>query len=382
MNVKKYHGSYTSYLLMYFFFYFCIALFSCFISVYLLDLGYQATQVSFVVASSYLLSALSQPFIGHMNDKIDEKKWNAFLMLLTMICSIIFIHLHNIYLIALIYSIVLSLLNSSKVIVENKALYSQYQYQSIRVWATIGYAVGSKLGGILYDQLSPQSLYQCFFLGMLICIIGFIGTKDVKKETMKEQEKEEYLDYKNIFIYLIVVFLFYGITNTHSLYLPAYLKQAGMSMNVISTIIFISTLIEIPVIMFSRFYMNQLNNKQLLLISYSLLAIELASYIFIHSLTVIVIMTLLTKTVVTMSFIMINLKVVRSLASFGHQNTLLSVVSSCNSLASIVFQMLAGYFIEYISYHALYMILFICTLLGLFIIILTHLPTHQGELFS
>lgn len=375
----KYQGSYTSYLLMYFFFYFCVALFSCFISVYLLDLGYQATQVSFVVASSYLLSALTQPFIGHMNDKVDQKKWNTLMMSIAMIASLIFTHLHSILLIALVYSIVLSLLNSTKVIVENKALYSKYQYSSIRIWATIGYAVGSKFGGVLYDMISPQSLYYLFFVGMLLCVIGFVGTQDVKKESVSKQEDNTPHNSKNIIIYLIIVFLFYGITNTHTLYLPAYLKTQGMSMNLISTIIFISTLIELPVIMLSKYYMNKLSNKQLLTLCFSLLIVELASYLFIHSLTLIIIITLLTKTVVTMSFIMINLKVVRSITSLSYQNTLLSIVSSCNSLSSIVFQMLSGYLIEYISYQSFYFILFIFALSGLGIILITHIPTKQEK---
>ena len=152
-----------------------------------------------------------------------------------------------------------------------------------------------------------------------------------------------------------------------------------MSMNLTSTIIFISTLIELPVIMLSKYYMNKFSNKQLLTLCFSLLIIELASYLFIHSLTLIIIITLLTKTVVTMSFIMNNLKVVRSITSLSYQNTLLSIVSSCNSLSSILFQMLSGYLIEYISYQSFYLILFLFALSGLGIILITHIPTKQEK---
>lgn len=375
----KNQGGFISYLLMYFFFYFCIALFSCFISVYLLDLGYHATKVSFVVACSYLLSAFTQPFIGYMNDKVDQKKWNTLMMSIAMVSSLIFTHLNDIVPIALVYSIVLSLLNGTKVIVENKALYSKYQYSSIRIWASIGYAVGSKLGGLLYNVISPQSLYYVFFIGMLLCLIGFRGTQDIKKESVFEEDSTPH-NAKNITIYLIIVFLFYGITNTHTLYLPAYLKTQGMSMNLISTVIFISTLIELPVIMLSKYYMNKLSNKQLLTLCFLLLIVELASYLFIHSLTLIIIITLLTKTVVTMSFIMINLKVVRSITSLSFQNTLLSIVSSCNSLSSIIFQLLSGYLIEYISYQSFYFILFIFAVSGLGIVVMTHIPTKQEKI--
>ena len=51
---KHYKNSYLSYFLMYFFFFFCLAFFSGFISVYLMDQGYSASQVSFVVSCSPL----------------------------------------------------------------------------------------------------------------------------------------------------------------------------------------------------------------------------------------------------------------------------------------------------------------------------------------
>lgn len=56
--LKHYHDSYLSYFLMYFFFFFSLEFFSGFISVYLMDQGYSASQVSFVVSCSYILSVI------------------------------------------------------------------------------------------------------------------------------------------------------------------------------------------------------------------------------------------------------------------------------------------------------------------------------------
>jgi OHS family lactose permease-like MFS transporter len=52
----KLKGSYLSYFLMYMFYYLSMALFSGLISVYLMDKGYSASQVSFVVSCSFILS--------------------------------------------------------------------------------------------------------------------------------------------------------------------------------------------------------------------------------------------------------------------------------------------------------------------------------------
>lgn len=51
---------------MYMFYYLSMALFSGLISVYLMDKGYKASEVSFVVACSYILSMITQPFMIDM----------------------------------------------------------------------------------------------------------------------------------------------------------------------------------------------------------------------------------------------------------------------------------------------------------------------------
>ena len=62
--LRHYHDSYISYFLMYFFFFFSLAFFSGFISVYLMDQGYSASQVSFVVSCSYIL--LDNPLLDNL----------------------------------------------------------------------------------------------------------------------------------------------------------------------------------------------------------------------------------------------------------------------------------------------------------------------------
>lgn len=79
---KHYKNSYLSYFLMYFFFFFCLAFFSGFISVYLMDQGYSASQVSFVVSCSYVLSVIVQPFIGKLNDQHESRYVNSILLLI------------------------------------------------------------------------------------------------------------------------------------------------------------------------------------------------------------------------------------------------------------------------------------------------------------
>ena len=262
--LKYYHDSYLSYFLMYFFFFFSLAFFSGFISVYLMDQGYSASQVSFVVSCSYILSVIVQPFIGKLNDQYESRYVNSILLLAAGMLGIIFIFLKNIYLITVAYSLVLAITNGTNPIIERMAILSRFKYGSIRVWATIGYAVATIIAGLIYKNIGPYSLYIFFAIGELLCVIGILGTHSILPPIEKIVEKismTSVFKIKHIPFYLIIVCLFYGVTNVHHLYLPAMLKQSGLPINYVSNVIFVSTLSEVPVILLSRFYMNRFTNS-------------------------------------------------------------------------------------------------------------------------
>nr|WP_288543956.1 MFS transporter [uncultured Faecalibacillus sp.] len=377
---KHYKNSYLSYFLMYFFFFFCLAFFSGFISVYLMDQGYSASQVSFVVSCSFILSVIVQPFIGKLNDQYESRYVNSILLLIAGVSGIIFIFLKNIYLIALVYSLVLAITNGTNPIIERMAILSRFKYGSIRVWATIGYAVATIIAGSLYKNIGPYSLYVFFAIGELLCVIGILGTHSILPPVEKIEEKVSMVSVfkiKHIPYYLIIVCLFYGITNVHHLYLPAMLKQNGLPINNVSTVIFFSTLSEVPVILLSRFYMNCFSNKQLLMSVFVLLFLQFFTFSFISSLIIQIIIVFLTKTVATMAFVMINLRIISTIVDNARQNTALSLVSACKSFSSILFQMFAGYLIDFTGYQMFYFVLFICSVVGIILVFFFKVPTNK-----
>ena len=377
---KHYHDSYLSYFLMYFFFFFSLAFFSGFISVYLMDQGFSASQVSFVVSCSYVLSVIVQPFIGKLNDLYESKYVNSILLLIAGISGIIFIFLKNIYLITFAYSLVLAITNGTNPIIERMAILSRFKYGSIRVWATIGYAIATIIAGSLYKNIGPYSLYVFFAIGELLCVIGILGTHSILSPVEKTEEKismASVFKIKHIPFYLIIVCLFYGITNVHHLYLPAMLKQSGLPINYVSTVIFFSTLSEVPVILLSHYYMNRFTNKQLLMSVFVLLFAQFFTFSFISSLIIQIIILFLTKTVATMAFVMVNLKIITTIVDNSRQNTALSLVSACKSFSSILFQMLAGYLIDFTSYQMFYFVLFIYSVVGIILVFFFKVPTNK-----
>lgn len=375
----RYKNSYLSYLLMYFFYFFSLAVFSGYISVYLMDKGYHASQVSMVVSWGFILSMVIQPVIGYLNDHYHQKTLNMLILLIAAILGICFIYAKNIYWIAIIYSLALGLFNAANPVIENMATLSRFAYGKIRIWGTIGYAVASKVSGVIYDYVSPEAMYAFFTVGLIFCVIGIYGTQNVKQIKTQKKEKSSGLLHKNFIIYLVIVCLFYAITNTNTTYLPAMFQNMGLSMNTTSTVIFILTLSELPVIFFSHQYMNKLTNKQLLVGIFILLIIQFLTYSCIHQPLIVVIVSICTKAVSTMLFIMLNLKIVSTIVDIKHQMSALALVQTCRNLGSIVFQWIAGYLIDFYSYDIFYLILALLSIIGMVICLFYHIPSGNDQ---
>lgn len=375
----RYKNSYLSYLLMYFFYFFSLAVFSGYISVYLMDKGYPASQVSMVVSSSFILSMIIQPIVGYLNDHYHQKKLNMLILFISAILGICFIYAQNIYLIALIYSLALGLFNAANPVIENMATLSRFSYGKIRIWGTIGYAVASKVSGVIYDYVSSEAMYIFFTVGLIFCIIGIYGTQNVKQVKIQKKEKTKGLFQKNFIIYLVIVCLFYAITNTNTTYLPAMFQNIGLSMSTTSSVIFILTLSELPIIYFSHYYMNRLTNKQLLIGIFLLLIIQFLTYTLIQEAFIVIIVSIATKAVSTMLFIMVNLKVISTIVDIKHQMSALAWVQTCRNLGSILFQVVAGYLIDFYSYDIFYLILALLSIAGMVICLFYRIPSGRDQ---
>lgn len=139
----KLKNSYLSYLLMYHFYYFSWALFAALISVYLLDLGYSATEVSFLLSVSFIFSMIVQPVIGYLSDRFSIKKVNSITLLIGGMGAVAFMLSKDLISLVFFYGLVIGMINGTNPVIEKMATTSRFSYGKIRIWGTIGYATGS-----------------------------------------------------------------------------------------------------------------------------------------------------------------------------------------------------------------------------------------------
>ena len=377
--MKSYKGSYLSCFLMYFFYFASLAFFSGYISVYLMDRGFSAVDVSMVVSCSYIVSMLVQPVVGWCNDRFEMKKLNCMILLGSALLGILFIFMKNIVTVALMYSLALSLFNATNPVVEQMATQSKFAYGKIRIWGTVGYAAASKVSGLVYTHIAPSAMYVFFAIGTVLCVLGIYGTSGKAKPKAKNTAGKEGMFDSVFLIYLVLIVIFYGTTNISSTYFPAMFKDKGMNMDTISTIVFLLTLSELPIVFFSGRFMNTLSNKQLLTAVFALLTVQFSVYAFVQNQLFLVITAILTKAVATMSFIMINLKVVNTIVSPSKVMSGFAVVQMAKSFSSICCQYLAGNVIDSYSYSVLYMILAVFAVTGLAICFFYKIPSGNDQ---
>ncbi|BCL59167.1 MFS transporter [Coprobacillus sp. AM29-13] len=380
--LERYKNSYLSYFLMYNFYYLSWAIFSALISIYLLDKGFKASEVSLVVSTSFLTSMIFQPVIGMFSDRYDVKKVNFVLFTLAGIGGLAFMFASSLITITIGYSFVLTLINGTNPVMEKIASSSPYQYGKIRIWGTIGYATGSWLAGMIYQLISPSAIFICFIITMILCIIGLLGTQTPSELGQNNEEKTKtstlFHNYKYLY-YLIIAAIFQGITNMANTYIPAMFQNDGLKVSLVSTILSFAVLCEAPLVLFSHKFMDKLTNKRLLIIAYSMITIQFLCYALNVWLPLKVIITLITKHPSGMLFIMINLKIVSTLVPKEHQITALAFVQTLRNLSSIIFQNIAGQILDISSYQILFALSLIVIVVGFVLVILFKVPSGKDQ---
>ena len=380
--LERYKNSYLCYFLMYNFYYLSWAIFSALISIYLLDKGFKASEVSLVVSTSFLTSMIFQPVIGMFSDRYDVKKVNFVLFTLAGIGGLAFMFASSLITITIGYSFVLTLINGTNPVMEKIASSSPYQYGKIRIWGTIGYATGSWLAGMIHQLISPSAIFICFIITMILCIIGLLGTQTPSELGQNNEEKTKtttlFHNYKYLY-YLIIAAIFQGITNMANTYIPAMFQNDGLKVSLVSTILSFAVLCEAPLVLFSHKFMDKLTNKRLLIIAYSMITIQFLCYALNVWLPLKVIITLITKHPSGMLFIMINLKIVSTLVPKEHQITALAFVQTLRNLSSIIFQNIAGQILDISSYQILFALSLIVIVVGFVLVILFKVPSGKDQ---
>lgn len=393
--LAKYTNSYASYVILFFFYDLAFAFFSALISVYLIGKGYSASQVSLLISVAALANMVTQPIIGSLTDKYGMRPVNMVMFAATCVSAALFVVAPNFVIIVGAYALMNLLMNGVNPTVERMATSSPYSYGSIRVWGSIGFAVGTQLTGIIYDVIAPVAPYVGVIIAMLIAIFGFWGTNPRLAETeaanIEAEESEDVepvstkdlLTNKKFLYYLVLQILFSAVTGAAYSFCPAFLTSKGLEASTASTFLAIATLLEIPLLLFSSKFMDKIANKTLLLGVFVLVVIEMVVYGLNLPLPLVIVATFLGRHPPAIINIMTNMKVVNTIVDARQQIAGLALVKTCQSFGTIISNNIGGRIADAAGYPAMFLFLLAMIAVGLAGVVFFQVPSgNDKKLFS
>ncbi len=394
--LAKYTNSYAAYVILFFFYDLAFAFFSALISVYLIGKGYSASQVSLLISVAALANMITQPIIGSLTDKFGMRPVNMVMFAATCASAGLFVIAPNFLVIVFAYAAMNLMMNGVNPTIERMATSSPYSYGSIRVWGSIGFAVGTQLTGIIYDAIAPVAPYIGVIIAMLIAIFGFWGTNPRLAETeaanIEAEETEEevapvstkdLLTNKKFLYYLVLQILFSATTGAAYSFCPAFLTSKGLEASTASTFLAIATLLEIPLLLFSSKFMDKIANKTLLMGIFVLVVIEMVVYGLNLPLPLVIVATFLGRHPPAIINIMTNMKVVNTIVDARQQIAGLALVKTCQSFGTIISNNIGGRIADAAGYPAMFLFLLALVAVGLAGVIFFQVPSgNDKKLFS
>ena len=393
--LAKYTNSYASYVILFFFYDLAFAFFSALISVYLIGKGYSASQVSMCISVAALANMVTQPIIGSLTDRFGMRPVNMVMFAATCVAAALFVIAPNFLIIVGTYAAMNLLMNGVNPTVERMATSSPYSYGSIRVWGSIGFAVGTQLTGIIYDSIAPVAPYIGVIIAMLIAIFGFWGTnprlaeteaakiEDAASDEVEPVSTKTLLTNKKFLYYLVLQILFAAVTGAAYSFCPAFLTSKGLEASTASTILAVATLLEIPLLLFSSKFMDKIANKTLLFAIFTLVVVEMVVYGLNLPLPLVIVATFLGRHPPAIINIMANMKVVNTIVDARQQIAGLALVKTCQSFGTIISNNIGGRIADAAGYPAMFLFLLVMIGVGLAGVVFFQVPSgNDKKLFS
>lgn len=335
---RTFRGSYPAYALTYFFFYWSLGVFTSVLSMYLTGIGKSKAEMSFIMSASSLFGVVLIPIVGYINDKLRKPRLICTVMMACVaVFGILFALVRETMLLFLLNGCIMGFISSLSPVSERMATSTKYRYGTIRIWGTFGYAAAVQVACAMMEFTSPQLIFVSVSVSAVLAIVGFLGTDDI---SFTDTEAAKAAAGKQ-FSFLCA---------------PMYilLQELGMPTGAVGTVLFFSTIVELPVILFSYKFMDRFSGRTLMLLAFAIMVAQFLLYATAPNAFVAVVTMLVLRAIGSTLFGMILLKIVRGVVQVRSVSTALGVISATDAMSAILMQNLGGILVENTSIRILY----------------------------
>lgn len=281
---RTFRGSYPAYALTYFFFYWSLGVFTSVLSMYLTGIGKSKAEMSFIMSASSLFGVVLIPIVGYINDKLRKPRLICTVMMACVaVFGILFALVRETMLLFLLNGCIMGFISSLSPVSERMATSTKYRYGTIRIWGTFGYAAAVQVACAMMEFTSPQLIFVSVSVSAVLAIVGFLGTDDISftdTEAAKAAAGKQFsfLCAPMYILFVIIGFVFSGCSNLNMTYSPILLQELGMPTGAVGTVLFFSTIVELPVILFSYKFMDRFSGRTLMLLAFAIMVAQFLLY--------------------------------------------------------------------------------------------------------
>jgi MFS family permease len=279
--MKKMVSNTRHFKILYFFFYFTIAIFSGFTIAYLNGLGFSATQVGFFMSLLYFFGFLGQFITGYICDLKNTIKKVYFLwMIFLTVLIFFFFKLHVpvkqaifISMIGFFQSSIMALLDSW-VLESNDSI--KNDFGPIRAFGSIGWGISTLLIGKIIDKFGWDIVGILYIVFASIVLIITYNTKDAKETKQEKEQVDSDLGiatlkklFKNKpYVQLITIFfLLYISFHCVAMFSVILIENFGGNKSDIGLFLLVAAFSEVPILLNAKGLMKRFNLPVLLVIS-------------------------------------------------------------------------------------------------------------------
>ncbi|MBQ2667719.1 MAG: MFS transporter [Clostridia bacterium] len=368
----RYRGSYLSYVVAYFSYFFAMGVVCNMLSIYLTDsLGKTEQEMSFILSASSLFGIITSPIAGYLNDKFKKPQLLAAISLIAAaVFSALFTAFKSTIMLYLMNGFIMGAISGMSPVSERVASSGKYRYGQIRIWGTIGFAAAPQVGGFILDLAEPYWLFIAMAVALLVGAVSYLLLEGIKFDEdppadagtdAKPRNRLSFLKLPMFLLFMLISMLYSGASGLNNAYAPLLLKDLGIPTTLAGTIISLSVLVELPIVLFSNKYMDRFSSKSLTALSLGLMLLQFIFYGFCKNVVIVVVSMVLLKAVCGTIFMMVMLKVIRGIVWEDSVSTAQGTMNSINSIAAIVIQNAGGWLATAMNIQALYIALSIIT---------------------
>ncbi len=325
--------------------------------------GLSLSNIGLIMSVLPLISLLFQPAWGGISDFSGKRKNVLQLLLIANagIAGIITLFTNSAFVIV-IYFIYQLFLCGQGPLTDSMAI--QYvgenpnsSFGFIRVWGSVGYAVGAIIVSLIANQLGLKWMFYMASIGYIASFMLTRGMQNNQMAVVKSHFKKDIktlLKQKNYLFVLVYSFLMLGSFFGSDQYLGLFIRSNDIQLSTIGLLTFISVCVEVPFIFNSKKLINTYGATQLLIFMNVVSIVRLLLLGFSNNFFMFALAGLLRGVIVGI-FVPIFIELICEITPRAVVTSAVAIYSAVSSgIANFVFTLAGGLIADQFGYQALF----------------------------